>query len=233
MSVRLNRLVALMLLLISSCPAMGDTIYGLNLGAANSGWTATWADESLSGVDIQMTVKSINLSTSTVVVELVKDFTGQIDPLYNIFPDGIITFTATGASPVRNIVISKETMYNHTRGDWTQFKWRLGYFNHVNFQSTAVADWDVNPPFGTLRLLTGAGQGDRLVASDGVVLDNQTFVASGILRMEVHSPVKGSEFILKESIVGMPASIPEPATLLMLSAGMVVLGRGSRKNRKL
>lgn len=229
MSVRLNRLVASMLLLISSCPALGDTIYGLNLGALTSGWTATWADESLSGVDIQMAVKSVDLSTSTVAIEIVKDFTGEIDPLYNIFPDGIITFTATGASPVRNIVISKETVYNHTRGDWTQFKWRLGYFNHVNFQSTAVTDWDVNPPFETLRLLTGAGQGDRLVASDGVVLDNQTFVASGVLRMEVHSPMKGSEFILKESIVGKPSPIPEPATLLMLSAGMLVLRRCRRR----
>jgi len=176
-----------------------------------------------------------------VAVEIVKVFRDPPDPQTYVLPSVNLSFvqTAPDEATASRIYIADEMITNLTGVSWTDFHWFLACtdaarFNRELTNATGEGGWQVQP-FQACSWTYDQGLcSEAMTAYVGTVPSGSTFfpgVGLGNLVIDVVglSAPGPAGFMLKE--LPTTTGIPEPASLLLLGAGALVLLRGRRTRR--
>ena len=217
----LTVLLSLTALLAVIPSANADTI---ELG--DSGWEAVLYD----GPNVGILIDAEN--DQFVMIEIIKTFaqpsqSGMFAPITIDF-NQIASDGATRAI----IVLNDEIITNNTGSDWLDYHWSLEGPAAFNISMTETSGFDVSP-FTNMDWTPKAGwsanHASVLSVDGGVVPDGATFfpgVDAGLLVIDVDLSGQDSSFPLSQH------PTPEPATLLLLAAGLPILARHKRKRAK-
>jgi len=163
-----------------------------------------------------------------VLIEIIKTFTQpKVD---GVFEPISIDFSQTGtdAGTVAYIVLNDEIITNNTPDDWKDYHWTLE--GPAAFVISASNAFDTSP-FNNKEWIPDAGWGtgyaSGLNVSGGMVPSGSTFspgLDAGMLVIEIDlSGGDPATFTLTQQ------PTPEPATMILLAAGLPALLRRRRK----
>lgn len=226
-------LAAALLLLAASLPAQAGVIQA-SLG--NSGWQVSGT--TTGSVAVVVDGEGIDDDGKRfVAIEIIKVFRDRPDPQTQALPPICLTFTQTGSSQTtaQRIYIADEMITNFTGVTWVDFHWIVGVTDTARF-NRALTNPTVNPqqegfqlaPFTGFEWSADQGIGvETLSAFGGAVPNGATFfpgtgVGNLVIDIVGLDRQGAAVFILKE----IP-TIPEPASLLLISGGgaLVLLRR--------
>jgi hypothetical protein len=193
----------------------------------NTGWKASW-DSTLDGlVDI---VVSEAPTSSTIFIQKAAQFTQGLDE-FGLFHSIPITFEQIGPSTITQIVIQDEIITNSTGYDWTDFHFDLidrgdAWFKHGTgfFFTTSPLDHQVwstdDRSFDVDGFGLGPGGTDAVVPNNTVWYPGDgAFDGNLVIAVNSKAVAPYTVFTLKET------PTPEPASLLLLALGAVMLRR--------
>ena len=188
----------------------------------SSGWEATISDNVNAGIIVDAE------NDQLVLIEIVKTFTAP--PAGGLFPPISIDFTqvSADADTVALIILNDELITNNTGADWTDYHWSIEGPAAFKISSTVNSGFDISP-FTNATWVPKGGWGvdyaSALNVDGGVVANGSTYapgVDAGALFIEVDLSEADSSFTLTQH------PTPEPATMLLLAAGLPLLIRQSR-----
>jgi len=192
----------------------GAALYQLG----DSGWSAAVNDE----WDISFSVDA--LSERAVIIEIQKRFVGEPDE-YGLMPSMYLEFIKMSEDAVGQIIINDEYILNDTSEDWIDFHIELavGGNQRAGFCYQCIPSGDqfetvvLSGSSGYLGLPTRIDFRDGLVPNDPPGEDNfRPGHAYGAMVIVTNPEMGvGERILLKEF-----PTIPEPATLLVLLAGL-------------
>ncbi len=176
-----------------------------------------------------------------LLIEITKVFVGRPDR-YGYLPAIFLNFTQVNPdeSTASKIVILDEDIQNNTARDWIDFHWYLFGYGNARFNTAETFPSDYKLPGDNFNLSpfsgrswssqgTGPGQVEALNAFTGVVAKGDSFTPGGgpnggelVIDVDLTAARPGF-FILKE----LP-TIPEPATLSLVTIGAALLIRRRR-----
>ena len=176
-----------------------------------------------------------------LLIEITKVFVGRPDR-YGYLPAIFLNFTQVNpdASTASKIVILDEDIQNNTARDWIDFHWYLFGYGNARFNTAETFPSDYKLPGDNFNLTpfsgrswssqgTGPGEVEALNAFTGVVSKGDSFTPGGgpnggelVIDVDLTAARPGF-FILKE----LP-TIPEPATLFLVTIGAALLIRRRR-----
>lgn len=192
----------------------------------DSGWQASFPDDAM--VDIVVDA----VTPDAVFIQKFTDFDQPAGP-GGLIPPVNISFTQTlpNGTTVPNIVVNDEVQTNLTGTDWTGFDWLVVGGNEAWFDVSLSSEFNtdpfVNQTFGGF-VGGDANRATTLFTDGGVVPHLQSFFpgsGAGQLWIGVDLGLADiTSFVLKER------AVPEPASLVMLGIGVMVLS--SRRRRR-
>lgn len=192
----------------------------------SSGWQAEIPD----GVDAGIRVDGVY--GKFVLIEIAKKFTDA--PEDGQFPPISIDFTQVGsdADTLALIVLNDELITNKTGVDWTDYHWRLEGPAAFKISATVSSGFDISPftnATWTPKAGWSADYASALDVDGGTVPNGSTYlpgVDAGALVIEVDLSEADSSFTLTQY------PTPEPATLILLAAGLPLLARRKRNAKR-
>lgn len=230
-------IAASLLLVLIAAPVMAGTMV---LGT--SGWTASW-DVSLDGlVDFVVDGETAN----AVIIQKFAEFT-QGPGFGGIMPPINVTFTQNGPNPKTFIVMNDEVITNSTGVDWTDFHMDIVNGGDVAFNRTLTDASNGGAGFSTAPFVNqswggwlggdhyesfevdGFGLGGTV--DDGTVWNPGGGALDGELFIELLSVKDGITDFTVFSLKERPTIIPEPASALLLMAGVLGLVGFVRRRR--
>ena len=188
-----------------------------------SGWEATISDNANVGIIVDAE------NDNFVMIEIIKTFTAP--PEGGVFPGISIDFTQVSgdADTVAVIVLNDEIITNNTGYDWTDYHWSLEGPAAFSINATVASGFSIDPFTNTdwtPRAGWGTGYASALNVDGGVVASGSTYtpgVDAGYLAIKVDlSECDSASFTLTQN------PTPEPATMLLLAAGLPLLARRKR-----
>ena len=195
----------------------------------DSGWQAEFDDNLL--VDIN----TDDTGSHFVLIEIAKMFTDP--PVNGQFSPISIDFTVnpghTRSVPLL-VVLNDEVVENNTGVDWTDYHWSIEGDAAFWISATDDSNFDIAPftnATWTPHPTWGSDYASGLDVDGGTVSSGSTFFpgssASGMLFIEVDTSVSDPSFTLTQN------PTPEPATLIFLAAGLLLLLKRKRRHAAL
>ncbi len=192
----------------------------------NSGWQAVLYDGPNIGVLIDADTEQF------LMIEIIKTFAQPPDS--GVFAPITVDFNQIAADGATTaiIVLNDEIITNNTGSDWMDYHWSIEGPAAFNISMTEGTGFDVSP-FTNMDWTPKAGwsanHASALNVDGGIVPDGSTFfrgVDAGMLGIDVDLTAQDSSFTLTQN------PTPEPATLLLLAAGLPILARHKRKRAR-
>jgi len=192
----------------------------------NSGWQAVLYDGPNIGVLIDADTEQF------LMIEIIKTFAQPPDS--GVFAPITVDFNQIAADGATTaiIVLNDEIITNNTGSDWMDYHWSIEGPAAFNISMTEGTGFDVSP-FTNMDWTPKAGwsanHASALNVDGGIVPDGSTFfpgVDAGMLVIDVDLTAQDSSFTLTQN------PTPEPATLLLLAAGLPILARHKRKRAR-
>jgi hypothetical protein len=198
--------------------AHADTI---DLG--NSGWQAVITDPANVGILIDADTDNF------VMIEIIKTFAEP--PESGVFAPITIDFNQIAADGVTTalIVLNDEIITNNTSSDWMDYHWLIEGPAAFQISTTEASGFDVSPFTNSVWTPKAGWTADfasALNVDGGVVPAGSTFfpgVDAGYLVIQADLTEQDSSFTLSQN------PTPEPATMLLLAAGLPILARRRRR----
>jgi len=192
-----------------------------------SGWQAALPNN----VDVDIIVDAE--TPNFVLIEAIKTFTAP--PENGVFPGISIDFTQVSSdiNTLSTIVLNDEIITNNTRHEWTDYHWRLEGPAAFDINMTVSSGFDISP-FTNMDWAPKAGwsanYASALNVDGGAVASGSTFcpgLDAGVLviSVDLSGPCPAS-FTLTQN------PTPEPATMLLLAAGLPVMARIKRNRAR-
>jgi hypothetical protein len=204
---------AVSVLMAASLANAGSAVLG------GSGWQAVW-DASLNPY---VNIIYDSETTDAVRVRKIAEFIQGPDE-FGLFPTIPITFQQTGPSSISRIVILDETLTNSTKVGWTDFHWDLldhgeTWFIHDSGWSFATEPlvsqhWSNNDTSFSVD-----GFADNGVVPNGGVWKPGLAYGELVINVVSKTAPLYTTFTLKET------PTPEPASLLLIAIGFLLLRR--------
>ena len=188
-----------------------------------SGWEAELPDN----VNVGIIVDAEN--DRLVLIEIIKTFIAP--PVDGQFPPISIDFSQVSddADTVALIVLNDELITNNTGFDWTDYHWLIEGPAAFKISTTVASGFDISPftnATWTPKAGWGADYASALNVDGGTVAGGSTFlpgINAGVLVIEADLSGEGdSSFTLTQH------PTPEPATMVLLAAGLPLLLRRRR-----
>ncbi|MDP6546294.1 MAG: hypothetical protein QGH60_20125 [Phycisphaerae bacterium] len=188
-----------------------------------SGWEATISDN----VNVDILVDAEN--EHYVLIEIIKTFTAP--PQGGVFPGISIDFTQVSpdTDTVSIIVLNDEIITNNTGYDWTDYHWSLEGPAAFSISATEGSGFDIDP-FTNADWTPKAGWSPDFASAlnldGGTVAAGSTFspgldTGAMLIQLDLSEP-DAAGFTLTQN------PTPEPATMLLLAAGLPLLARRKR-----
>jgi hypothetical protein len=230
-------LLAALVLLAVSAPARANVIQ-TTLG--NSGWTVSGNTNGSVGLAVDREGTDPD-GKRFVAIEIIKVFRDPPDPRTQVVPAIALNFVQSGSAqtPASRIYISDESITNLTGVRWLDFHWVIGVTDTARFNreltnpttDPQTEGWQIGP-FTRFNWVDGEGSGTETLSVAGGGVNNGASFFPGLGLGNLVIDIVGSDrggsltFTLKE----IP-TIPEPASLLLITAGaaiVVLKRRGTR-----
>jgi hypothetical protein len=227
MNVRVGSFLFLVLLVGSGIASAG-VIVDLTKDGEDSGWSAVLVDDMHNGVVVD------SISPCGVRIEIAKTF--SLGPDDGKFPPNLIEFyqRLDDASTVLTIQITSEAVTNDTGADWTDYHWEIvgegAAFDRAASESSGFSfEPFTDSVWGPAPDGWSSDHAISLDVSGGSVADGETFFPGSTQgKLYVDVDLSGEEpvsFLLKQY------PTPEPGTMALLGAGVLVLLARPRRRR--